>query len=204
MAGMIALLTTGCGGAAEQAETPEPKTVLVTVEKTVEKTVQAAAPPPPSAAGGATTSSAPTPATADITCEVGQACDLGGSTVTVTNVQFFRGVQSLGETLEGYFVAVDFEYTFYEEEPTRANQTPFWLLDEDGRTYSLDTTATSSYGIDAGRNLTYAVVQPGVPTPGAAVFKVAPQSTGFTLLVKDLFLPDTRKTAKVPLVEATW
>ena len=139
-----------------------------------------------------------------MTCEVGQPCDLSGSTVTVTHVQFFRGVQSLGETLERYFVAVDFDYTFYEEEPTRANQTPFWLSDEDGKTYSLDTTATSSYGIDAGRNLTYEVVQPGVPTPGAAVFEVAPQAKGFTLLVKDLFLPDTRKTAKVALPEASW
>ena len=46
--------------------------------------------------------------------------------------------------------------------------------------------------------------QPGVTTPGAAVFKVAPQAKGFTLLVKDLFLPDTRKAAKIALPEASW
>jgi hypothetical protein len=97
---------------------------------TVEKTVQAAAPTtatapspapaqPPSTAGGTTT-----PAEAGMTCEVGQPCDLSGSTVTVTQVQFFRGVQSLGETLEGYFVAVDVEYTFFEEEPTDTGQPP--------------------------------------------------------------------------------
>ncbi len=123
---MTAALAGGCGGTSEQAETPEPETVMVTVEKTV----QAAAPTtatapspapaqPPSTAGGTTT-----PAEAGMTCEVGQPCDLSGSTVTVTQVQFFRGVQSLGETLEGYFVAVDVEYTFFEEEPTDTGQPP--------------------------------------------------------------------------------
>ena len=76
-------------------------------------------------------------------------------------------------------MALDFDYTFYEEEPTRTGQPPFWLSDEDGKTYSLDATATSSYGIDVGRNLTYEVIQPGVTTPGAAVFEVAPQAMGF-------------------------
>ncbi len=43
-----------------------------------------------------------------------------------------------------------------------------------------------------------------MPTPGAALFKVAPEAEGFTLLVKDLSLPDTRKTAKIALPEAPW
>ena len=101
-------------------------------------------------------------------------------------------------------MAVDFGYTFHEEEPTRTSQTPFWLSDNEGNVYSLDSTATISYGTRAGRGLVYTVVQSGVPTPGAAVFKVAPEAKGFTLLVKDLFLPDTRKTAKIPLPEASW
>ena len=201
---MIAVLGAGCGGASENAETPEPETVMVTVEKTVETTVRAAAPTPapaqpPGTAGGTTT-----PVAADMTCEVGQPCDLGGSTVTVTQVQFFRGVQNLGETLEGHFVAVDFDYTYHEEEPATTGQPPFWLSDDDGNTYSLDSTATIGYGVQADRSLVYTTVQPGVPTPGAAVFKVAPEAEGFTLLVKDLFMPDTRKTAKVPLPEASW
>jgi hypothetical protein len=209
-AGMFAVLAVGCGGASENAETPEQETVMVTVAKTVEKTAQAAAPTPavaspptpaqpPSTAGGTTT-----PDAADITCEVGQPCDLSGSTVTVTQVQFFRGIQNFGKTLEGYFVVVAFDYTFYEEEPTQTGQPPFWLSDEDGNTYSLDTMSTISYGSQAGRMLTYPVVQPSVPTPSAAVFKVAPEAKGFTLLVKDLFLPDTRKAAKIPLPEASW
>ena len=101
-------------------------------------------------------------------------------------------------------MAVDFEYTFYEEEPTRADQTPFWLSDEDGNTYSLDFESTNSYGVESGRNLIYTTVQPSVPTPGAGVFKVAPEAKGFTLLVQDLFLSDTRKTAKIALPEASW
>ena len=66
VAGMFAVLAVGCGGASENAETPEPETVMVTVTKTVEKTAQAAAPTPavaspptpaqpPSTAGGTTT-----------------------------------------------------------------------------------------------------------------------------------------------------
>ena len=201
---MTAVLAARCGGASEEAEALEPETVMVTVEKTVERTVQSAAPTPAPAQPTSTAGGTTTPAEADMTCEVGQPCDLSGSTVTVTQVQFFRGVQSLGKTLEGYFVAVDFEYTFFEEEPTDTDQPPFWLSDGDGNTYSLDTTATISYGSQAGRMLTYTVLQPGVPTPGAAVFKVAPEAMGFTLLVKDLFLPDTRKTAKIALPEASW
>ena len=205
---MTAVLAARCGGASEEAEALEPETVMVTVEKTVEatveKTVQATAPLPDGALPPSTDAGTTTPAEADMTCEVGQPCDLSGSTVTVTQVQFFRGVQSLGKTLEGYFVAMDFEYTFFEEEPTDTDQPPFWLSDGDGNTYSLDTTATISYGSQAGRMLTYTVLQPGVPTPGAAVFKVAPEAKGFTLLVKDLFLPDTRKAAKIALPEAAW
>ena len=201
---MTAVLAARCGGASEEAEALEPETVMVTVEKTVERTVQSAAPTPAPAQPTSTAGGTTTPAEADMTCEVGQPCDLSGSTVTVTQVQFFRGVQSLGKTLEGYFVAMDFEYTFFEEEPTDTDQPPFWLSDEDGNVYSLDFEATSSYGIEAGRNLIYTTVQPNVPTPGAAVFKVAPEAKDFTLLVKDLFLPDTRKAAKIALPEASW
>jgi hypothetical protein len=123
---------------------------MVTVEKTVERTVQVTAPTPAPAQPTSTAGGTTTPAEADMTCEVGQPCDLSGSTVTVTQVQFFRGVQSLGKTLEGYFVAMDFEYTFFEEEPTDTDQPPFWLSDEDGNVYSLDFEATSSYGIEPG------------------------------------------------------
>jgi hypothetical protein len=174
-----------------------------TVEATSERKIEATATPPRTASGAATSISS-SPTAADMACAFGQPCDLSGSTVTVTQVQFFRGVQSLGETLEGYFVAVDFEYTFFEEEPTRAGRPPFWLSDEDGNTYSLDFKSTNSYGVEAGRNLIYTTVQPSVPTPGAAVFKVAPEAKVFTLLVQDLFLPDTRKTAKIALPKASW
>ena len=153
-----------------------------TVEATSERKIEATATPPRTASGAATSISSSissTPTAADMACAFGQPCDLSGSTVTVTQVQFFRGVQHLGETPEGYFVAVDFDYAFYEEEPTRTGQPPFWLSDEDGKTYSLDTSAKSSYGTDAGRHLSHTVVQPGVTTPGAAVFEVAPQAMGF-------------------------
>lgn len=171
-------------------------------QEQLEETPDEPAPEPEPEPPSATSDTTATPAEADLTCEIGQACDLGGSTVTVTRVQYTRGVQNLGETMEGYFVVVDFDYTYYEEEPATTDLPPFELSDEDENMYSLDSTATIAYGVEAGRSLTYATVQPEVPTPGAAVFKVSPEAQEFTLLVKDLFLPDTRKTARVPLGEA--
>ncbi len=84
VAGMLAVLAVaGCGGASENAETPQPETVMVTVEKTVQAAAPTAAQAqPPSTAGGTTI-----PAEADMTCEVGQECDLGGSTVTASRAR---------------------------------------------------------------------------------------------------------------------
>ena len=70
-----------------------------TVEATSERKIEATATPPRTASGAATSISS-SPTAADMACAFGQPCDLSGSTVTVTQVQFFRGVQSLGETLE--------------------------------------------------------------------------------------------------------
>ena len=86
-----------------------------TVEATSERKIEATATPPRTASGAATSISSSissTPTAADMACAFGQPCDLSGSTVAVTQVQFFRGVQHLGETPEGYFVAVDFDCAF--------------------------------------------------------------------------------------------
>ncbi len=202
---MTATLAAGCGDASEQAETPEPETVMVTVEKTVEKTVQSAAPTPapaqpPSAAAGGTTA----PASAGITCEVDQACDLDGSTVTVTSVQETQTIDtSRGDAFEGDFVIVEFDYTHGGDAPEEAGRLPFRLSDSDGNVYSLDFEATSAYGRDNDRGLIRTTVRPDVRTPGAAVFEVAPEAEGFTLLVADPISPERRKTAKIPLPEAS-
>ncbi len=142
---------------------------------------------------------APGDAPAEVTCAADQVCDLGGSSVTVTSVQQTPTVKALGKTLEGNFVIVEFDYTYGGNAPADVDEPPFRLTDREGNTYSLNFDATSPYGIEKDRHLIYETVQPGVETPGTAIFQVAPEAEGFTLLVVDLVSPQANKSARIPL-----
>ncbi|PLS85217.1 MAG: hypothetical protein CYG60_13805 [Actinobacteria bacterium] len=142
---------------------------------------------------------APGDAASEVTCAVDQACDLGVSSVTVTSVQQTPTVKTLGETLEGNFVVVEFDYTYGGNAPVDVDQPTFRLTDQDGNTYSLNSKATIYYGNSNDRSLVYETVQPGVTTPGTAIFQVAPEAAGFTLLVVDLVSPQENKSARIPL-----
>jgi hypothetical protein len=193
MAGLMVILATGCGGTSEQAETPKPETVVV--EKTVEVTAR-----PDTTEDTAPPTEATTPTGAETTCEIGKECDLGESSVTVTNAQQTESINtSLGDTFEGNFVIVEFDYTYGGSAPVDLGEPPFRLQDKDGNQYSLDFDATSSYGIDNNRSLIYETVQPGVTSPGAAIFEVSPEANDFTLLVVDLVSPQANETAQIPL-----
>ncbi len=143
--------------------------------------------------------SSPDGAPAEITCAVGQVCDLGVSSVVVTGVQQTPAVSTSGETYEGNFVVVEFDYTYGGNTPVDTDEPPFRLTDQSGNTYSLNFKATSSYGIENDRSLIYTTVQPGVKTPGTAIFEVAPEAVSFTLLVVDLVSPEANKPASIPL-----
>lgn len=189
----LVVLTGGCTGASEKSERadpPKPKTVVV--EKTVEvKTESSTVDEAPSSN---TTSDA-----AEVNCEVGQECDLGESIVTVTNAGQTQAITSMGETLEGDFVVVEFDYTYGGSTSVDLGEPPFQLSDGDGNTYSLDFEATSSYGIDNDRSLIYETVQPGVAAQGTAIFEVSPDAENFTLLIEDLVSPRANESAKIPL-----
>jgi hypothetical protein len=195
---VMSTLVAGCNDAPEQVESPEAETVVVTSEKTVEvpvtveRTVEVTA--QPSSGGGTTTQSA-----GEITCEIGQECDLGESSVTVTSAEQVQGIDDMGEMLEGNFVVVEFEYTYGGGTSTDLDEPYFELLDGEGNVYSLDFDATSSYGIENDRSLIYETVQPGVPAPGTAIFEVAAGATDFTLLVADLVAPQANSIAEIPL-----
>lgn len=195
------MLAAGCSDTSEQADTPEPETVVVTTERTVEvpstveRTVEATA-------QTSVDSESSTPIAAEITCEIGQECDLGQSSVTVTSAEQAQSINATGETLEGNFVIVEYDYTYGGSTSTDLNEPPFELLDDEGNTYSLNFDATSSYGIENDRSLIYETVQPGVSAQGTAVFEVAPGATDFTLLVADLVAPQANSTAEIPLSES--
>lgn len=133
------------------------------------------------------------------TCSVGETCDLGISTITVTNAQPTNVVSGVGETYEGNFVVVEFDYTYGGDSPSEVDEPPFQLVDGSGATYSLDFESTVSYEIENDRSLIYETVQPGVSSPGAVVFEVVPGASGFTLQVSDLIQPQSGEVAEIPL-----
>ena len=198
---MTVMLTVGCDDTSEQADTPEPETVEVPV--TIERTVEVTAPPSPDSEPTTTDSGPTAQSGADITCEFGQECDLGESSITVTHVEQSQGFTAVEEPYEGNFVITEFDYTYGGSTSTDLGEPPFELLDGGGNRYSLNFDATSSYGIENDRSLIYETVQPGVTTPGAAIFEVAPDATDFTLLVRDLAAPQSNNTAEIPLPEST-
>lgn len=184
----LALFVAGCSESSQQGETPEPRTVVL--ERTVEVE------PEPE-----TSEETNTAVTSGVTiCEVGRVCDLGESSVTVTDAQQVQSMNtSLGDTFEGTFVIIEFDYTHRGNEPVDLGEPPFELMDSDGNRYSLDFEATNSYGIDNDRSLIYETVQPGVAAPGTAVFEVSPDAEDFTLLVFDLVSPQSNQPVEVPL-----
>ncbi len=137
---------------------------------------------------------------AEMACAVDQVCDLGVSSVTVTNTQQTPTVEFLGKELEGNFVVVEFDYTYGGNVPADTKEPQFRLTDQEGNTYSLNFEATNYYGNHNDRSLLYTTVQPGVKTPGTAIFEVAPEAAGFTLLVVDPVSPQANKSASIPLL----
>lgn len=191
---ILSMLVAGCNDAPEQVEAPEAETVVVTSEKTVEVPVTVEVTAQPSSGGGTTTQSV-----GEIACEIGQECDLGESSVTVTSAEQVQGINAMGETLEGNFVVVEYEYTYGGGTSVDLDEPYFELLDGEENSYSLDFDATSSYEIENDRSLIYETVQPGVPAQGAAIFEVAAGATDFTLLVADLVAPQANSIAEIPL-----
>ena len=207
-AGMLAIPGLGCNGTPEQSESADPpKAKTVQVEKTVEveKTVKVKSKAEPESNSEPTaepTTDKDQQEPDEMTCEIGQECDLGESSVTVTNAEQADSISSFGETLEGDYFIVEFDYTYGGNTPVDLDEPPFQLSDGDGNTYSLDFEATSSYGIEEDRNLIYETAQPGVTTPGTAIFEVSPNASDFTLFVVDLVSPQANEAAMIPLPDS--
>ena len=182
-------------GGEETASAPPPRTV--TVEKTVERTLPVQE---ETTMATATATAAAVREQADMQCEIEQECDLGVSSITVTSAKQAQTINtSVGDTFEGNFVIVEFDYTYGGSAPADTGEPPFQVYDGVNNAYSLHSEATSAYGIDHDRTLTFTTVQPGVPTQGTAIFEVSPDAEDFTLLVADLISPQSNKAAEIPL-----
>ena len=178
----------------ETASAPPPHTV--TVEKTVERTLAVQE----ETTATATATAAAAREQAEMECQIRQECDLGVSSITITSAKQAQTINtSVGDTFEGNFVIVEFDYTYGGSAPADTGEPPFQVYDGDNNAYSLHFEATSAYGIDHDRTLTFTTVQPDVPTQGTAIFEVSPDAEDFTLLVADLISPQTNKVAEIPL-----
>ncbi len=196
LAGVFVFAAAACGPQEEQAQQDEPKTVVETVERTVEVTVEV-----PVQAGVDNDTAVPgeAPIEPTLTCSIDEECDLGNSTLTVTDAQQTQTINTTFDTFEGNFVLVEFDYTYGGNTPADTNEPPFQLSAGNGNVYSLHFDATSSYGITNDRNLIYETVQPGVTAQGTAIFEVSPDAENFTLLVVDLVSPQANRAAEIPL-----
>jgi hypothetical protein len=178
-----------------EQENEELEEELASVEAQAAEEASASASASGSASASASAAaSAPEP---DKSCGIGKACDLGKSSVTVTSARETEAINTSLDNFKGSFVLVEFEYTFGGSRPVTLDESPWLLEDDSGTVYTSNFDATSSYEIDRNRSLIYEEVQPGVPNPGAVVFEVAPDSTGYTLYIGDLAYPQAGQVAAV-------
>ncbi len=70
-------------------------------------------------ASGSAAAGAPVP---DKECQIGKACDLGKSSVTVTNARETKAINTSLDNFQGSFVLVEFEYTFGGSRPVTLDE----------------------------------------------------------------------------------
>jgi hypothetical protein len=134
-----------------------------------------------------------------IACEVGDPCDLGEPTVTVTKAQATGLVATRHGDYEGNYVVVEFEYTYGGTRPATVKPYSWRLEDGQGRSYDYAPEQSLDYASTENRELEAMDMNPGTKRLGAMVFEVAPDAEDFTLIVNDLIRPRTSKKAEVDL-----
>ena len=117
--------------------------------------------------------------------------------MTVTSAEEVGAINTSLDNFMGSFVLVELDYTFGGSGSVTLDESPWLLEDDSGTVYTPNFEASSAYEIDNNRMLIYEEVQPGVPNPGAVVFEVAPDSTGYTLYIGDLAYPQPTQVAIV-------
>ena len=137
-------------------------------------------------------------------CAVGQPCEMGESTLTVTDVRMDDIVPITFDRplTNGPFVFVEYEYTYGGDEVVSISDYPRWPLNAGDRRYVPDFDATSSWSIENDEDITLEDMQPGVPIAGHLVYRIAAdsQDAEFTLGVEDLIAPNRSNPAAIPVL----
>jgi hypothetical protein len=134
-----------------------------------------------------------------IACNVGDPCDLGESTVTVTKAEATGLINTKHGAYEGNHVVVEFDYTYGGPQPSTVKPYTWKLEDGQGRSYDYAPEQSLDYASTENRDLEAMDMNPGTKRLGATVFEVAPDAEDFSLIVNDLIRPQTSKKAVVDL-----
>ena len=118
-----------------------------------------------------------------------------GEPVTVGDVQWTvtearqadqvrqEGFGDFGQTKQGNFVIVDFDFTNNSDQAVTLDQFSLVLIDGNGNENQVDTDNLTY--VPENRDIWFQQVNPGVTRQGRAVFDVAPNSSGFQLQAGD-------------------
>ncbi len=134
------------------------------------------------------------------TAQLGEAIAVGDAGWQVTNARQASELSSqfgeFGESKQGNFVIVDFNFTNNASEPATLDTASLALFDGEGRKSEADPDAYEY--IDPSKNIFLEQVNPGVSQQGEAIFTVAPGANTFELELGDAaFFSD--EAARVPL-----
>lgn len=122
------------------------------------------------------------------TVGLGQPVEVGDVTWTVTNASQAneireKGLGQFGETKQGNFVIVDFNFTNNSSEAVTLDSASLSLIDSSGNKSEADPD-TFGY-VPANKDIFLENVNPGVTRQGQVIFTVAPGASGFKLQVGD-------------------
>ena len=116
--------------------------------------------------------------------QIGQSVPIGDVEWTVVSARQATELSSqFGDTKQGNFVIVDFNFTNQGNEAVTLDPVSLTLIDAQGRESEADT---DSFGyIPADKDIFLEQVNPGVTREGQVIYTVAPDASGFQLRAGD-------------------
>lgn len=115
--------------------------------------------------------------------DLGTAVRAGDWEITVTSTEESQGFEGIFEqqTSRGVYIVVRMSLKLAANAPFAFPYNDLVLMDEAGRTFSLDADATSDWLIQNTDLTLYSELQPGLPYEVVALFDVPPDAAGLVL-----------------------